>query len=145
MAVEGVTIEEAGAIGRLRDRSQKIRERITYESGNYPYVTARVRAKRAALLPADTYARLLQMQIPEIARFLGEREYKSEMVALGGRYAGVDLIEHATALNLTRTYNQIDDFLGGPRFPDLLHGTPPIGPALDGRESTHAAVHRTRD
>ena len=113
MAVEGVTIEEAGAIGRLRDRSRKIRERIPYESGNYPYVTARVRAKRAALLPADTYARLLQMQIPEIARFLGEREYKSEMVALGGRYAGVDLIEHATSLNLTRTYNQIYDFCEG--------------------------------
>src|SRR5437879_13190328 len=113
MAVEGVTIEEAGAIGRLRDRSPTRRMRITHQSGNYPYVTARVRAKRAALLPADTYARLLQMQIPEIARFLGEREYKSEMVALGGRYAGVDLIEHATSLNLTRTYNQIYDFCEG--------------------------------
>src|SRR5690349_7748935 len=113
MAVEGVTVEEAGALGRLRDRSRKIRERIPYDSGNYPYVTARVRAKSAALLPADTYARLLQMEIPEIARLLGEREYKSEMLALGARYAGVDLIEHATSLNLTRTYNQIYDFCEG--------------------------------
>src|SRR5439155_21075282 len=113
LGVERVTIDEAGAIGRFREGSRKIWERIPYESGNYPYVTATVRAKRAALLPADIYARLLQMGIPEIARFLGAREYKSEMLALGARYAGVDLIEHATSLNFTRTYNQIYDFCEG--------------------------------
>ncbi len=113
MAVPDVTFEKGGVLGRFLDRYQQIRERIPYESGNYPYVTARVRAKRAGLLPPDVYSRLLQMEIPEIARFLGEREYKAEMLALGARYAGVDLIERATSLNLTRVYNQIYDFCEG--------------------------------
>ncbi len=95
------------------ERYRWIRERIPYETGNYPYVTARVRAKRSALLPEDVYGRLLQMEIPEIARFLGEREYKTEMLALGGRYSGVDLIETATSRNLAKVYNEIYDFCEG--------------------------------
>lgn len=113
MAFERLTLVDREAIDSLLERYRRIRERIPYESGNYPYVTARVRAKRASLLPADTYARLLQMDPPQIARFLGEREYKAEMVALGGRYAGVDLIEMATSRNLAKTYNQIFDFCEG--------------------------------
>ena len=53
------------------------------------------------------------MDIPEIARFLGEGEYKQEMLALGARYAGVDLIEMATSRNLAKTYNQIYEFSEG--------------------------------
>src|SRR5438552_18111312 len=100
--------EEGEYEGLLR-RYRWIRERIPYDTGNYPYVTARVRARRAALIPQETYARLLQMEIPEIARFLGEREYKTEMVALGARYSDVNLIERAMWRNLTRTYNDIYD------------------------------------
>src|SRR5438128_6174878 len=98
--------------GLLR-RYHWIRERIPYDTGNYPYVTARVRARRAALIPQETYSRLLQMEIPEIARFLGEREHKAEMLALGARYSGVDLIEMATSRNLTKTYNDIYNFCEG--------------------------------
>lgn len=94
-------------------RYRWVRDRIPIESGNYPYVTARVRAKRALLLPAEVYPRLLQMGIPEIARLLGEREYKAEMLALGARYSGVDLIEMATAKNLAKTYSQIYDYSEG--------------------------------
>src|SRR5207245_10041368 len=56
---------------------------------------------------------MLQREIPEIARFLGEREYKPEMLALGARYSGVDLIEMATSRNLTKTYNDIYNFCEG--------------------------------
>lgn len=94
-------------------RYRWIRDRIPYESGNYPYVTARVRAKRALLVPEETYGRLLQMSIQEIARFLGEREYKAEMVALGAKYGGVDLIEMAMSRNLAKTYSQIYEFCEG--------------------------------
>ena len=104
---------ESGALEGFLRRYRGIRERIPYDTGNYPYVTARVRARRAALIPQETYARLLQMEIPEIARFLGEREYKAEMVALGARYSGVDLIERAMSRNLTRTYNDIYEFCEG--------------------------------
>src|SRR5437879_7143585 len=52
---------------------------IPIESGNYPYVTARVRAKKAALLSPDVYERMLQMEIPQIARVLSEGAYKTEI------------------------------------------------------------------
>ncbi len=106
-----------GMSGDLREqvlkRYRQIRQYIPYETGNYPYVTARVRAKRASLLPKDTYDRLLLMEIPEIARFLGEREYKAEMLELGARYSGVDLIENATSLNLAETFSQIYGYSQG--------------------------------
>ena len=94
-------------------RYRQIRDLIPYETGNYPYVTARVRAKRALLLPKEAYDRLLLMEIPEIARFLGEREYKAEMLALGTRYSGVDLIENATSLNLAETYTRLYGYSQG--------------------------------
>ena len=113
MAVESFQ----GVAEDLRDRMYKryrwIRDRIPLETGNYPYVTARVKAKRASLLPKETYERLLVMEVPEIARFLGEREYKAEMLELGARYSGVDLIENAVSRNLAQTYNKIFDFSEG--------------------------------
>ncbi len=113
MAIQGLQ----GLSDDLRDRVMKryrwVRDRIPLESGNYPYVTARVKAKRASLLPKETYERLLLMEAPEIARFLGEREYKAEMLALGARYSGVDLIENAVSKNLAETYNKIFDFSEG--------------------------------
>ncbi len=106
-----------GVSGDLRDRAlaryRWIRDRVPLESGNYAYVTARVKAKRASLLPRETYERLLVMEVPEIARFLGEREYKAEMLALGAKYSGVDLIENAVSRNLAETYNRIFDFSEG--------------------------------
>ncbi len=115
MALQGVRRPPARVEGLepLLERYRWIRDRIPYDTGNYPYVTARVRAKRASLLPADAYPRLLQMEIPEIARYLGEREYKAAMLDLGGRYTGVDLIEMATSRNLTQVYNAIYDFCQG--------------------------------
>ncbi len=108
--VQGVT----GSIGdKVKARYRQLRQRIPLETGNYPYVTARVKAKRALLLPKDTYDRLLLMEVPEIARFLGEREYKAEMLALGARYSGVDLIENAVTRNLAKVYNQIYEFSEG--------------------------------
>src|SRR3970282_1689710 len=91
----------------LRASWTHARERVPYESGNYPYVTARVKEKKALLYPRDTYAKLLQMEIPQIARFLGEGLYKEELLALGARLHGVDLIERATADNLAAVFTQI--------------------------------------
>jgi len=98
---------------KAKARYRWVRERVPYETGNYPYVTARVKAKRGLLLPKDTYDRLLLMEIPEIARFLGEREYKTEMLALGARESGVDLIEDAVTRNLAKVYNQVYEFSEG--------------------------------
>ncbi len=100
-------------VDQAKARYRAVRQRLPFETGNYPYVTARVKAKRALLLPKDTYDRFLLMEIPEIARFLGEREYKAEMLALGARYSGVDLIENSVTRNLSKTYNQIYEFSEG--------------------------------
>lgn len=75
--------------------------------GNYAYVSARVRAKRAKLLPAETYPKLLARDVHEIARTLQEGEYKDEVDELAGRFRGAELIERATRLNLGRTYSDL--------------------------------------
>ena len=70
---------------------------------HFAYLNARVQAMRGRLLPKETYPKLLQMEIPQIARFLGETEYKSEIEQLGKRYRGVDLVEYAINQNLAKT------------------------------------------
>ena len=97
----------------LQQYWREFKRRIPYESGNYPYVAARVKAKKAALYPLDTYTRLLQMEIPQIARFLGEGPYKEEILALGAQLRGVDLVERATANHLAKVFTQIIEMSEG--------------------------------
>lgn len=101
------------ALEGYRGLLARVRGRLPVEWGNYPYVTARVKAKKALLVPKDAYPKLLQMSIPEITRFLGEGQYKEEVVALGTRYEGVELLERATRNNLSRVFTQIIGFSEG--------------------------------
>ncbi|WP_327050750.1 V-type ATP synthase subunit C [Halomicrococcus gelatinilyticus] len=89
--------------------------RATDESGtsNYEYVNARVRARRAALFDDEDYRKLLRMGPGEIARFMEESEYESEVNALGARYDGVDLIEYSLNRNLAKHFNDLLDWSGG--------------------------------
>ncbi len=66
-----------------------------YGSANYEYVVARVRHRRASLFSDDEYRKLLRMGTGEIARFMEETQYEDAVNALGSRFSGVDLIEHA--------------------------------------------------
>jgi len=79
----------------------------TDESGNYEYVTARVRSRRAALFGDEDYRKLIRMGPGEIARFMEETEYETEMNALGARYSGVDLIEYALNRNLAKHFEDL--------------------------------------
>jgi len=81
--------------------------------GNYPYATARVKAKKRSLLTQDNYPKLLMMDLNEIGRFMGETQYKTEMSELASRYSGVNLIELGTSRNLARTYRDIIGFTTG--------------------------------
>src|SRR5712664_2131375 len=92
---------------------RRVMRYLPIESGNYPYVTARVRAKKAGLLSPDVYERMLQMEIPQIARVIGEGAYKAEVLALASRASGVDLIELATSRNLAAVFTQIIGFSEG--------------------------------
>src|SRR5208337_3634609 len=87
--------------------------KISTGAGNYAYATARVKTKKAFLFPKETYAKLLQMDIPEISRFIGESKYKQEIDELATKYAGIDLTEYALNLNLAREYSQIVGFCQG--------------------------------
>lgn len=82
--------------------------RTNGSGSNYEYVTARVRSRRAKLFDEDDYRKLIRMGPGEIARFMEESEYEEAMNALGARYSGVDLIEHALHRNLA---NHFDDLL----------------------------------
>ena len=74
---------------------------------NYEYVTARVRSRRARLFDEDDYRKLTRMGTGEIARFMEESEYETEMNALGSRHGGVDLIEYALNRNLAANFEDL--------------------------------------
>lgn len=81
--------------------------------GNYAYVTARVRAKKAKLVPREEYERLLQREASEIARTLQEGQYKTDIDALASRYRGAELVERATRAHVGRIYAEILGFASG--------------------------------
>lgn len=83
------------------------------DKGNYPYVVARVKAKKRNLLPRETYAKFLVMSIPEISRSLGETTYRTEIESMGLKYSGADLVEYALNQNMANTYKEILDFSKG--------------------------------
>ncbi|HXZ24091.1 MAG TPA: ATP synthase A1 subunit C [Methanomassiliicoccales archaeon] len=81
--------------------------------GNYPYATSRVRSKKSLLLTRESYPKLLNMDLNEIGRFLGETQYSAEMTELASKYEGVNLIELGTSRNLARTYGNVLSFTKG--------------------------------
>jgi V/A-type H+/Na+-transporting ATPase subunit C len=82
-------------------------------AGNYSYATTRVKARKAFLYNRETYLKLLQMDLPEISRFMGESKYKDEMEELGAKYGGIDLLEYALNLGMARDMNDVVGFCEG--------------------------------
>jgi len=83
------------------------------QGSNYEYVVARVRSRRASLFDDDDYRKLVRMGTGEIARFMEETEYESEMNALGSRFSGVDLVEYALNRNLAKHFDDLLDWTEG--------------------------------
>ncbi|MFQ6071751.1 MAG: ATP synthase A1 subunit C, partial [Methanosarcinales archaeon] len=75
----------------------------------YAYITARVRSMKRKLIPKETYPKLLQMDIPEIIRFIEESEYRQDVDELARSFSGIDLLEHALNRNLAMTYRKLID------------------------------------
>ena len=82
-------------------------------SSNPEYVVARVRARRGSLYGDEEYRKLVRMSPAEIARFMEESSYETEINALGSRHAGVDLIEYALNRNLAKQFEGILDWSEG--------------------------------
>jgi V/A-type H+-transporting ATPase subunit C len=75
----------------------------------YAYITGRVRAMKTKLIPGEMYARMMVMDMSEIARYLEETQYKDEIDALSKDYSGVELIEHATFANLAKIFRKLSE------------------------------------
>ena len=81
--------------------------------GNYAYASARVKTRKSFLYKKDTYLKLLQMDLPEISRFIEESRYKKEIDELATKYSGIDLLEYALNLNMAREMTEVLGFCQG--------------------------------
>jgi V/A-type H+-transporting ATPase subunit C len=81
--------------------------RISTKPAEWAYIVARVRVMSRKLIPREDYNKLLNMDIHEIARYLEESEYKREIDELAYKYSGMDLVDYALSLNLSRTYSKL--------------------------------------
>lgn len=97
-----------------------LRQKSSYRpSGSYAYLSTRVRAKVAKLIQPQQYDKLLLMELPEIAKFMEETEYKREIDELAIKESGERLILHALMLNQVRTFRHIYE-MAPPRFSALF-------------------------
>ena len=87
--------------------SSAIFSKIDLGDTNYSYANTRVRAMESKILTSDIYMKLLNMDVSQISRFLGEVEYKEEIDSLSKHFRGVELIERSLNKNLANTYNKL--------------------------------------
>jgi V/A-type H+-transporting ATPase subunit C len=73
----------------------------------YAYITGRARAMKTKLVPEEMYSRMIRMDPTDIIRYLKEGQYKDEMDELSRDYSGIELIEHATFVNLAKTFRKL--------------------------------------
>ncbi|PSQ45725.1 V-type ATP synthase subunit C [Halobacteriales archaeon SW_7_68_16] len=88
-------------------------------TSNPEYVNARVRSRRAALFGEDEYRKLIRMGTGEIARFMEENGYETEINALAARHDGVDLIEYALNHNMAANFEDVLRWADGRVYEDV--------------------------
>lgn len=85
----------------------------TKRRGNYAYTVTRVKAKKSLLIKEEEYNKMLMMAVPEISRYMSESGYQKEMSELANRLEGIDLVEYAAYLNMSRVFTNILDMSNG--------------------------------
>lgn len=75
--------------------------------GNYAYTVARVKAKKSKLLKEDDYNKMLQLSVPEVARYISDAGYNKEVTDLAAQHGGIDLVEYATYSNMAGVFQSI--------------------------------------
>jgi len=78
--------------------------------GDYAYAITRIQARSARLLAPEAYGQLLAMELPEIARYIQELDYRREIDRFGASRRGADLLEAALAANLSTAVGELLDF-----------------------------------
>ena len=81
--------------------------RFSKRKGNYAYVTTRAKAKKSLMLKEEDYNKMLQMSVAEIARFISDSGYSKEMIELGNKMSGMDLVERATYAHMADTFKTL--------------------------------------
>lgn len=74
---------------------------------SYTYICTRLTIRKADLIPEEQYKRLLNMDLSQISRFIGETRYQQEVNELAGHMSGIELIETALTTNMARTFRNI--------------------------------------
>ena len=75
--------------------------------GNYAYTVARVKAKKSKLLKEEDYNKMLQLSVPEVARYISDAGYSKEVTDLASQHGGIDLVEYATYSNMANVFTSI--------------------------------------
>lgn len=71
------------------------------------YICTRLTVRKTHLIRREEYMRLLNMDLNQIIRFIGETEYQTEVNELAGRLSGIGLIEAALTRNLAETFRNV--------------------------------------
>ena len=79
----------------------------------YIYVCTRLRVRRSLLLPREEFLRMLNMELSEIVRHIGETGYKREIDELATGFSGVDLVEMALSWNMAKEFQKILEIVPG--------------------------------
>ncbi|WP_421908926.1 V-type ATP synthase subunit C [Methanolacinia petrolearia] len=73
----------------------------------YIYACTRMKVRKASLIPREEYMRMLNMELPEIARIIEETHYKAEIDELNSSFSGINLFEIALSWNLAKDYQRV--------------------------------------
>ena len=79
----------------------------------YIYVCTRLRVRRSLLLPREEFLRMLNMELSEIVRHVGEMGYRKEIDELATGFSGVDLVEMGLSWNMAKEFQRIRDIIPG--------------------------------
>ncbi len=88
---------------------------------NPQYLNARIRVRRAVLFDEEDYRKLVRMETGEIARYMEETEYETEINALGARHSGANLIEYALNRNLAKHFHDLLEWAEGQLYEQLAN------------------------
>lgn len=72
-----------------------------------PYTYVRTNVMRTHLLAKEDYHKLMKLSVAEMTKYLQDREYRTDINALGVRYTGTALLEHALKNNLERNFTKL--------------------------------------
>ena len=86
---------------------------VSSGSAQYIYACTRMRVRKSLLIPREDYLRMLNMSLPEITRFIGETNYRSEIDELANSFSGIDLVEVALSWNLAKEYQRVLELVPG--------------------------------